>query len=57
MTRVPSWLEEHLQCPQTGVPLVEEIHEGRAVYVARPGGGDPLYYDIDNGVPVLLPQG
>ncbi len=56
MTPLPSWLETQLRCPQTGVKLVQETRDGRPVYVARPEGGEPRVYEIDNGVPVLLPR-
>ncbi len=54
MAALPTWLEENLQCPVTGEKLTKETSDGRHVYVARPEGGDPVYYDIDNGVPILL---
>lgn len=56
MTPLPSWLEQRLQCPATGEPLERQIREGADVYVARPEGSAAVYYEIDNGVPVLLAQ-
>ncbi len=56
MTQIPNWLSEQLRCPQTGLPLTEEIRDGRPVLVAKPEGADELVYEIDSGVPILLPQ-
>lgn len=56
MTQLPPWLGERLRCPQTGAALAEESRAGVAVYVARPEGKAPIYYEVDNGVPILLPQ-
>ena len=56
MSPLPTWLEQRLQCPATGAPLEKQTREGAAVYVARPDGGEPVYYEIDNGVPVLVPH-
>ncbi len=56
MVALPNWLEESLQCPVTGEKLTRETAGGRPVYVARPDGGEPVQYDIDNGVPVLVPN-
>lgn len=54
MASLPSWLEEQLQCPVTGVRLTRETVAGRQVYAARGEGMEPIYYEIDNGVPILL---
>ncbi|HLR57865.1 MAG TPA: hypothetical protein VK098_06765 [Beutenbergiaceae bacterium] len=56
MATLPTWLEESLQCPVTGEKLTRETADGRPVYVARPDGGEPVQYAIDNGVPVLVPK-
>lgn len=56
MTSLPQWLKDSLRCPSTGLPLEAGTFEGRAVLVARPEGQEALYYEIDNGVPILLPR-
>lgn len=56
MTQLPNWLRAQLRCPQSGMPLLDEERDGQPVLVARPAGETPLVYEIDNGVPVLLPQ-
>lgn len=55
MTELPQWLKDSLRCPRTGVPLVEEPADGGARLIARPEGGEPIRYEVDNGVPILLP--
>lgn len=56
MSTIPSWLKNQLRCPVTGVELVEETEADGSVLVARPQGQEPIYYQVDNGVPVLLPE-
>lgn len=56
MTSLPPWLKDSLRCPSTGLPLEVGSLEGREVLIARPEGHGPLSYEIDNGVPILLPH-
>lgn len=55
MKDLPAWLAESLRCPRTGVPLEVEVIDGRSVLVGYPGGEEPVRYEIENGVPILLP--